>query len=140
MNLLFFAPVMDRWGKKLFGMLETLNVDVGLELHRSARSLHRRLCQPLREVPVAVIYLVRDEDLSRLLSLRELLLDVRLIVILPDRETDTTSKGHSFRPRFLTYGDADPKEIIVVLKGMLKEYSRLTFPAKERVSSPSVEE
>ncbi|MCD6199973.1 MAG: hypothetical protein J7K15_15635, partial [Deltaproteobacteria bacterium] len=52
-------------------------------------------------------------------SVRDLIWDLRLILILPDREAGTIAKGHILRPRFLTYLDSDFTEVAAVLKKML---------------------
>ena len=54
-----------------------------------------------------------------MLSLRKLLSDLRLILILPDRDRDTVMSAHALRPRFLTYADGNLDDIAAVLRKML---------------------
>jgi hypothetical protein len=119
MNLLFYAPVMNREGRQLYRMIEKLNPRMGLELHRSNVSLAQRLRLPLRGIPIAVLYLTRKEDLTDILSIKDLLGDIRIILSLPDREDETVSKGHILRPSFLVYPDSELRDVTEVLKKML---------------------
>ena len=119
MNLLFYAPVMNREGRQLYRMIEKLNPKMGLELHRSNVSLAQRLRLPLRGIPIAVLYLTRKEDLTDILSIKDLLGDIRIILSLPDREEETVSKGHILRPSFLVYPDSELRDVTEVLKKML---------------------
>jgi hypothetical protein len=119
MNLLFYAPVMNGGGRQLYRMIEKLNPKMGLELHRSNVSLAQRLRLPLRGIPIAVLYLTRKEDLTDILSIKDLLGDIRIILSLPDREEETVSKGHILRPSFLVYPDSELRDVTEVLKKML---------------------
>ncbi len=119
MNLLFYAPVMNGGGKHLYRMIEKLNPNMGLELHRSSISFSERLRQPLKGISIAILYLTREEDLTDILSIKDLLCDIRIILVLPDREEETVSKGHILRPSFLVYPDSELREVTEVLKKML---------------------
>ena len=73
---------------------------------------------------MAVLLAASKGQLSELLSLRELLNDVRIILILPDRGRETISQGHLLRPRFLSYADGDLTDVIAVLSKMLERLNR----------------
>ncbi|NVM57217.1 MAG: hypothetical protein HWN51_03755 [Desulfobacterales bacterium] len=68
---------------------------------------------------IAVLLAASREELSDILSIRDLLTDIRVILVLPDRDDDTIAKGHTLRPRFFTYADSDFVEIAAVLSKML---------------------
>ena len=65
------------------------------------------------------------QELTLLLSLTEHLRDLRLVLILPDRDAATVAEGHRLRPRFMSDCESDYEEIGVVVKRMV-EKSRLT--------------
>ena len=68
-----------------------------------------------------VVFLALDhDDLAFILSQKKLISDYRLIMILPDSNEESVSKGHSLYPRFLTYRDGDFKDVAAVLEKMLK--------------------
>ena len=81
--------------------------------------LTRRLRQPQNNIGIALLTAKTKQDLEDLVALRELLSDIRVILILPDRDHDTISKAHALYPRFLTYIDRDFDEVKAVLSKML---------------------
>ena len=60
-----------------------------------------------------------QEELIDIIHIRELFRDIRIVLILPDREESTVAKGHRLYPRFFSYIDSDFKEIAAVLNKML---------------------
>jgi hypothetical protein len=62
-------------------------------------------------------------DLNEFVSIRHLLSEIPLILILPHRDNKTTSVGLDLAPRFLTYADADLREVGMVLEKMIENYS-----------------
>ena len=52
-------------------------------------------------------------------DIHDLLIDIRLIIILPDRQADTIEIAHALHPRFLSYIDNNFKDVNVVLNRMI---------------------
>lgn len=65
---------------------------------------------------VVIIMPERSEELDALAEIRDLFEDRRTVVILPERESGTVSKGHRFHPRFITFDDGDFTEVAAVLQ------------------------
>ena len=63
-------------------------------------------------------------DLDDLYALRDLVSNLRIILILPDRHKGTVSKGCKFYPRFITFIDSDFKEMTAVLHKLLEIHNR----------------
>ncbi len=106
-------------GNRLQKSIESVVSGQDLEIQRSIKDLSKRLNRFPRNIDLAVLFAASKDQLSELLSLRELLYDVRIILILPDRGRETISKGHLLRPRFLGYADGDLTDVIAVLSKML---------------------
>jgi hypothetical protein len=120
MNLIVFVPTKNRNTRRLFDAIEKLKLDAGLELHHSAGSLFRRLCQPAREILAGVLVMTRREDFDQIFVLRELLDDIPLIIVLPDGNEDLVPRAHLLRPRFVTFWDQSLTEVPAVLARMLR--------------------
>jgi len=121
MNLILYEPVMGKNGNELYKTIENIDQqESGLEIHRTIDSLSRRLRQPIEGQTVAVLFAASKEDLSNIVSIKDLLLTIRIILILPDREENTIAAGHCLRPRFLTYADSDFGEVADVLNKMIR--------------------
>lgn len=132
MNILFYAPVMDREGRQLYRQVEKRTLEWGLEVHRSLESLSRRLRQPLNEVRAAILYTIRREDFLEMISIRDLLGDIRIILILPDRTEEILRRGHSLKPSFLAFTGDDQAGVTSVLDRLLA----LNPPARETKAGP----
>jgi hypothetical protein len=92
-----------------------------LEIHRSFNSLSYRLQQPMNGLKIAILMAESEQDLIDFLSIQDLLSELRIILILPDREPSTFAKAHILVPRFMTYTDSDFKDVKAVLGKMLSE-------------------
>ncbi len=69
-----------------------------------------------------VVFLAADRDeLSFLLSIKELLFDSRLILILPGRNKESLRKGLSLFPHYHSYADGAFKDVAAVLKKMSEQ-------------------
>ena len=73
---------------------------------------------------VAVALLAGPEELEALLPLREISMDIPLILVLPDSRPGTISLGHRLRPRFLGFLQNDFSEVTAVLAEVLKRNRR----------------
>ncbi|MDY6854982.1 MAG: hypothetical protein SWO11_09815 [Thermodesulfobacteriota bacterium] len=119
MNLLFYTTEKEETGERLQKVIDTIVPKGKGETHRTIKSLTQRLRKPRYDSIIAVLMASTREDLYDLLSIRDLLRGISIILILPDRNADTISKGHILRPRFLTYKDSNFGEITAVLGKML---------------------
>lgn len=90
-----------------------------IEVFRTIKNLSQKLRQPKNDHDIAVLLANKKEDLQELVRIDHLLEDLRLILILADREADTIAKAHTLRPRFLTYVDSDFLDVAAVLSKML---------------------
>jgi hypothetical protein len=94
-------------GQRLRELLKSAIPRDRVLLCQTLEELTQCLLQPAQGLSAAVL-LAHDRDhLSALLTLRHLMRDIRIILILPDREASTVALGHTLRPRLLTYADAD---------------------------------
>lgn len=116
MNILFYAR--DGAAAGIQEAVETVSLET--EVYRDTVSLMERLRHPLDDPAIAVLVADSTEDLGELLVLRHLFRNVRIILVLPDSEPRTISKGHDLHARFLTYIDSDPVEVALVLRKMVE--------------------
>jgi hypothetical protein len=83
--------------------------------------LVKKLCRPgfKSDVTIAVLVAADRSEVDAFIDRADVFEDVRIILVLPDGEQETISKGHLLRPRFLTYVDADFTDLAAVLAKML---------------------
>jgi hypothetical protein len=107
-------------------MLEESLMDVvssnHLEIFRELKDFQSRLRLPRTEYggEVFVLVIPNQIDLEEIIATRDFLIDIPLILVLPDQDEVTLSKAHSLYPRFLSYGPVAPREVKMVLQRMLQ--------------------
>ena len=111
---------MDGVGAKLLGIIEGLGINEKIEIYRNIDSLNKRLRKPTYNIDIFILIAPNKEQLTEVLLIKEELRDTKIILILPDRESDTISRGHKLYPRFVSYIDSDFKEVGAVLEKMIK--------------------
>ena len=120
MNVLFYATMKDGLWERLRKRIEAVVPAENMEIYRTLEGLSKRLHQPLYDLSIAVLLAATREELQEILSIQDLITDIRVIAIIPDREKETVAKGHLLRPRYLTYSDGDFADVAAVLGKMLK--------------------
>ena len=124
MTVLLYAPVSESIREKFQNEIEKLVPTEKMETYRTKEELSTGLRGPRKDTTVAVLIAMNKKKFLEILSLRELLEDLRIILLLPDRKEDTIEKGHLLRPRFLGYADSDLMVLAPVLEKMLKNSYR----------------
>jgi hypothetical protein len=119
MNLLLYSPVTDAAGKRLQRVIEALVLPDEMEICRTMDGISTTLRRPSHHFTTAVLLAATNEDLTSFLNIRDLLDNLRLILVLPDRDDETVTKAHGLRPRFLAYTDSDFIDVAAVLNRML---------------------
>ena len=115
-----YSKDQSEFGMELEKMLEKLASKKNVEIYRATLDLTLRLRMPLRESAIAVLVISDEKDLTSMLSIKSLLINMRVVLILPDRNNGTVEAGHSLLPRYLSFKDNSLKDIKAVLARMIK--------------------
>ena len=83
MKVLFYSYSINDPGKKVKKILDELIPKKKLEIHQSVESLSQRLNKKTIDVSIAVLLASSKKELWDLLSIRDQLIDHRIILILP---------------------------------------------------------
>jgi len=127
MNILFYEPAITEKGKAILReIVDHLTLEEKFEVYQTIDSFSHRLNHLIGEPTITILFINTKEDLLELLSIKHLLFDTKIILILPDQEEDTIAKGHSLRPRFLTFSNSDLKEVSAVFNKILKKHTTRT--------------
>jgi hypothetical protein len=124
MKLLLYSNGNGGNTERLLNAIRGLAPDQETEVHQTVSSLMRRIRQRKGDVAVVILCACSREDLAGVLSIRELLHDLRTILILPDRDSNTLAQGLTLRPRFFSFLDTDFRDVAVVLARMLRIYGK----------------
>ena len=132
-HLLFYSGVTDGAGDRLKKILMDKTHEEDIEICRTIHDLAYKLL-PLRTIAdskktIHVLIATSEQELLDLYSVRDLVTDLRVILIAPNRNDATVKKAHGMCPRYLGYLDDNFKEIGEVFAKMLKNSDKLTVVA-----------
>ncbi len=114
-HLLFYSRETNNTEKRLLEIVKSIVPRKQIKIFRTVRSLTQRVCRRQYDVSLIILRPENQKELSDLVSLREDLNFLRIIIILPDSERATAVIGHQLAPRYLSYADSDFKDIEQVL-------------------------
>ena len=119
MSVLLFSREASGPEEKHEQIIESFVPKLKVETYRTMGSLLDRLHQPLLDINIAILFAGSREELLEIVSIKDLLSTLRIILVLPDNKRDTVSLGLRLQPRFVSYADSDFKDIGAVLGRML---------------------
>ncbi len=124
MNLIIYTPLEDEGSRRLMDAAIRCGEVETKEIFNSFENLESSLLMPNFGVTIVVLHLTNKKELSSALSIKDLLHDKKVILILPDREAPTMSQGHRLYPRYMSYADKDFSDVEDVLKKMTANIRR----------------
>ena len=123
MKLIYYGSTDNGDGKRLQQVIKSVVPVENTEIYRSIEELGKRLRLPTSDVSIFVLFTKSKTELFDLILIKKWLLDLRILLVLPDGDNETITMGHTLYPRFLTYADGDFKDVEAVLKKLTeKEY------------------
>jgi len=121
MKVLYYGTINNGAGKRLQKIIESVVPTENTEVCRNIEELGRRLRLPTSDINISVLYTKNKAELFDLVLIKNLMLNLRILLILPDGDNETITMGHTLFPRFLTYADSDFKDVEAVLKKMIQQ-------------------
>ena len=117
--LLLYAKAQNGIFQQLKQVIDSRVSGTCLENYSNPEELFHRLRQPRLNIKIAVFAIGSAAELDRLLTLRELLADMRLVLVLADKDPQTLAKAHALGPRFITFTDAGIEPLVSVVEKMI---------------------
>ena len=124
MQLITYLPPQNVAGLHLVEGLRALDGMVERFTFENMTSLVAHLRRPLGTSSICILVPADNPELSRLVAIRHLLRDMRIVLILPDGNAETVSEGHFLRPRYVTYADDPVSDITQVVRKMIGRVQR----------------
>lgn len=119
MKVIFFLPESTSVLERFQGLVELVNSQAEAVVTRTIDDLTHNLRQPKHDLAFVVFFTCSKQELLNIIDLSGLLKDVRIIIVLPDRDTDTIRMGHKLYPRFLTDIEDKSNTLELVINKML---------------------
>ena len=119
MKIFLYSELGDQSVNILEKLIKTHFPELEMVVYRTINDLSQSLRQPTEDLGILILHISNKEDLNNILSIRYLLQNIRIILLLPNKAPETLVLAHQLRPRFLTNINSDLAEITAVLKKML---------------------
>ena len=119
MSLLFYAGKSKKASKMVQIIIEGRASREVIEIFSTIEDLSTRLRRPRGDLILMILLISSRKELMEVLLIRDLLVDMSIILILPDRKKKTIDLGHKLCPRFLSYLDGDFSDVAMVLNKMM---------------------
>lgn len=120
MALLIYSSKTEEAGGRLLSAIGLLIPENKIEVCQTIDELSQRLRQPLFNPTIAILLATTGEELQNILSIKDLLWDIKIILIVPDMKRGTVAKGHTLRPRFVCDCHSDFVDVAAVLSLMMR--------------------
>jgi hypothetical protein len=117
--LLLYAKTRNDIFQQLVQIIDSRVSGACLENYSNPEELFQRLRRPRLNIKIAVFSIGSTAELDRLLTVRDLLADMRLVLVLADKDPRTLSKAHALAPRFITFDDAGVAPLVSVVEKMM---------------------
>jgi hypothetical protein len=127
MSILVYSNSDDQTvNENLLELIESKVPRDQIEFLQTFGALKERVHRLSKEIEVAVLLAKDNVQLCELVSLKDFLEDVRIILILPDHEKETVSKATKLFPSFISSVDSDYHLVSEVLEKMIKNRTTAT--------------
>jgi hypothetical protein len=120
MSVIYFNSNNEEYPARFQDLFETEGLAGRVEACRTVKALSHRLSRVLQGQGIAVLFISTMVEFHMIYSIRNLLNDIRLILILPDRSSEIISAAYKLHPRFISFIDSDPREVSTILRKMIK--------------------
>ena len=124
MTLLIYSTTTSLEEKRLLRIIELMLPEKKFKFYRTIDDFSQRLRQPVLKQRILILLLNSPKELEDVLSIRELLEDAKIILIVPDTNPATLARGHILRPRFLSDSKSDFVDVAAVLRRIIRKIGR----------------
>lgn len=120
MDLIFYSASEDGREAMVLNRVKAIVPPENIVTCRTPQELSRNLMRPLNEVLAVVVFISDEDDLKAIAALKDVLHEIRLLLILPYSENGIVADGHSLRPRFVMFSDEQPEALVAVLQKVMR--------------------
>lgn len=86
---------------------------------RSFSLMEKKLRKPRHGLEIVLAVVGDAEEMSGIEKIQTLMRDLKLVMVLPNREAQFVSHAHRLTPRFIAYADHGAEQILSVLEKMI---------------------
>ena len=121
MKILFYSSYINGETETIYKYLDTIISKDQIENYRTINALTNRLYKPRDDLSIILLSIYDFEELLDLIINRNLFYDIPIILILPNRERNITSKAYKLRPRFIFYNDNNLIDLKAIMEKLIQK-------------------
>ncbi len=129
MNIIYYCPVADGAFRKLKRIIELIFSLEKFKILYSLKNMEDHLRSFFSDDFIIIMQISSLAEMQKVISIKELIIDHRIILILSDDDPETAFLAHTLRPRLITYRDSDFLDVVEVI-------TRLNFKADNQYDKP----
>jgi len=131
MQLLFYSSGDDQAEKRLEAAVHKVIPESKIELFKRLDDLRERLRMPVEPDSIAVLSASNREELQQMQVLCRLLIEIYVVLVIPDRKKSTIELAHLLLPRFLSRISSNFTDLKIVLNKMYMNSQHSQLPDGE---------
>ena len=131
MTIIVFYSNPKGAGERLLSEIQARIHGHRIEVDQTVKDLSDRFRRPMIDRAVIVFVAESREQLERFVAMGDLVSNVPILLVLPDRRKATISTGHKLYPRFVTYVDSYFSDIVSVLDKLIHHVHENPFPQSD---------
>lgn len=122
--MILYLPRQDKKVEDLLRRIEEAIPEETVEIFVDLNGLVGRLRRPRTEVSIVVLDIAGRAELMKMISIADLIEELRLVLVLPEDQPDILEKAHVLHPRFIVATEDDFQRLGGILKNMVERYGR----------------
>ncbi len=119
MNLIVYTPMNDRSSDRLMSRAVALAKVECKKIFHSFKQFKEKIRRQRFDATIIILNITSNDEMSSAFSIKDYLMGRQLILILPDSNYETVSKGHQLCPRYVTYVNSDFSDVCAVVDKMV---------------------
>lgn len=120
MKTILYTNGIEHIEKELKNSIHTQAPEIQVKIYNSIEQLSQTFRQPLNNVSVVILLITSKDELVKFNLMNALFDNIRVILILPDRQKDMLALGLKLKTSFVSYIDNDLQDVVSVLRQIFK--------------------
>lgn len=119
MNVIVYESMKPNQ-ERLSTLIESCGSIQTIKFFDSFKNLVSHLRQPSMTMEIYILHPTDLEDLERLIALRNMFVDAKVILILPDDEKEMVNQGHRLHPRYMCSAQGNWEILRSIIQNLAK--------------------
>jgi len=120
MRVLLFIPRTETRNKEIQGIVASIHTGTEIESYTTVEGVSERLCTIGEQFDLAVLFVSSVALLRQIVELDRALVDISVVLVVPDSAPETMALAHRLRPRYVAVFDRMGRSLSLVLENIAR--------------------